>query len=441
MVGVFLSAWTLELIDSWYFALTYDGNVPVFSTPMDYTALSPDFIAVFLFPWLIGVVFIVWHCWLHREEPDGVFFAGQSKEQLRKSIQKRYRRRFWVSFFMFSSVILLAIIAFIMLKDSRIWYDYDPWFSFLLSLKNLFPYAIVVIWLGGTIILLFSQWKQSASDIVALIDSVEHMQTGREGERIDVPKNLSELGPVLQNIFDESCRDKRMAKEAEQKKNDLILYLAHDLKTPLTSVIGYLNLLKDSEDLTDEQKQEFTRIAWEKSLRLEDLIEQFFEISRFSLSEIELNLSTFSLNFLLAQLVDEFYPLLKEQERAVSLDIEGSLEITGDADRLARVFNNLFKNAIAYSYEGSTISLSAESREGFVCISFANTGEDISEQELSLIFQKFFRLDEARTTGSAGAGLGLAIAQEIVTLHGGSIRATSAQQQTVFTVILPERLP
>lgn len=437
MLALMMAAYAFNTIDTWLFsrsageALSIRGLLGALSLP------SESFIALFLFPWLIGLVLIAWYTWLHREEPDGVLPAGLSKEQLRKSIQKRYRGKFWISFGLLTAAVALAIVAFIVLKDSRIWYGDDPFFSFLATLKNMFPYVIVAAWLGGTIILLFSQWRQSASDIVALVDSIEQMQTGTEGSRIEVPGNLPELGPVLQDMFDESCKDKRVAREAEQRKNDLILYLAHDLKTPLTSVIGYLNLLNDSRELTDAQKEEFARIAWEKSLRLEDLIEQFFEISRFSLYDIELERSAFSLNLLLMQLVDEFYPLLQEQGREVALEIDGTIEITGDAGRLARVFNNLFRNAIAYSHPGSTIYIRAYCRGNEACISFINSGDDISEQQLGQIFEKFFRLDEARATESGGAGLGLAIAREIVTKHGGMIQATSSGGETVFTVVLP----
>lgn len=230
----------------------------------------------------------------------------------------------------------------------------------------------------------------------------------------------------------------RDAQEAEQRKNDLVVYLAHDIKTPLTSVIGYLNLLDEAPDMPMEQKAKYVSITLKKAYRLEQLINEFFEITRFNLQTIVLDKEDINLPYMLMQMADEFYPILAPQCKNIVLNADENLYVYGDADKLARVFNNIIKNAIAYSFDNSTINITAKRHDGNIIIKFINQGKTIPQQKLSSIFEKFYRLDDSRSTNTGGAGLGLAIAKEIVTAHGGSISAESSESCTVFTIVLPE---
>lgn len=231
----------------------------------------------------------------------------------------------------------------------------------------------------------------------------------------------------------------RDAQEAEQRKNDLVVYLAHDIKTPLTSVIGYLSLLEEAPDMPPEQKAKYVRITLEKAYRLEHLIDEFFEITRFNLQAMVLDEAEINLSHMLLQMAEDFYPMLAPGGRKATVDAEEGLTLWGDADKLARVFNNILKNAIAYSDEGSTIGIAARKQGDMVAITFENRGCTIPAGRLSTIFERFYRLDSARSSGTGGAGLGLAIAKEIVGAHGGSITAQSGDGRTVFTVTLPAR--
>jgi two-component system sensor histidine kinase VanS len=232
-------------------------------------------------------------------------------------------------------------------------------------------------------------------------------------------------------------KQKKAALDAEQRKNNLVVYLAHDIKTPLTSVIGYLSLLDEAPDMPPEQKAKYVGITLEKAYRLEQLINEFFEITRFNLQAIVLNKGKINLLFMLQQMADEFYPILTPQGKQVSVNVPDSLTLWGDADKLARVFNNILKNAIAYSYENSVIDISAERKDKNIVITFTNQGNPIPQEKLETIFEKFFRLDTSRSTNTGGAGLGLAIAKEIVNAHGGNIFVQSNTENTVFTVVLP----
>lgn len=232
----------------------------------------------------------------------------------------------------------------------------------------------------------------------------------------------------------------RAAQEAEQRKNDLVVYLAHDIKTPLTSVIGYLSLLDEAPDMPAEQRAKYVNITLEKAYRLEDLINEFFDITRFNLQTIVLEKEKINLTYMLMQMTDEFYPILEPQGKKAEVRAAEGLTVLADPDKLARVFNNILKNAIAYSDPQTTIHITAErSDDRNVVVRFFNQGRKIPPEKLNHIFEKFYRLDSARSTNTGGAGLGLAIAKEIVAAHGGGIYAQSDDFQTVFTVVLPEQ--
>ncbi|WP_243206161.1 cell wall metabolism sensor histidine kinase WalK [Neobittarella massiliensis] len=254
----------------------------------------------------------------------------------------------------------------------------------------------------------------------------------------------SSLAPFAKKITDiRTTLDRRSweAHAAEQRKNDLVVYLAHDIKTPLTSVIAYLNLLQEAPDLPTEQRTRYIGITLEKAYRLEQLIDEFFEITRFNLQSIVLYREPLHLCYMLRQMADEFYPILSATRNTVEVEAPPELTVQADPDKLARVFNNILKNAAAYSAPGTPIRIVAKQQEDEVFISFYNQGKIIPQDQLDSIFEKFYRLDSARGTKNGGAGLGLAIAKEIVTAHGGNIHAASSAQGTCFTVMLPANSP
>lgn len=227
------------------------------------------------------------------------------------------------------------------------------------------------------------------------------------------------------------------AQNAEQRKNDLVVYLAHDIKTPLTSVIGYLSLLEEAPDMPIEQRAKYMKITLEKAFRLEQLINEFFEITRYNLQTVLLEKQEINLSYMLLQMADEFYPQLAPSGKTTVVQAVDNLIIYGDADKLARVFNNIMKNAIAYGYPNSAIYISADIRGEDAVITISNKGNTIPAHKLETIFDKFYRLDDARSSNTGGSGLGLAIAKSIVTSHGGGISAESKNESTVFTVTLP----
>ncbi|AMG51533.1 cell wall metabolism sensor histidine kinase WalK [Enterococcus sp. NPDC086594] len=241
----------------------------------------------------------------------------------------------------------------------------------------------------------------------------------------------------LLRIKETMNRNETLLKEETQRTKDLITYLAHDLKTPLASVIGYLNLLLDTKNLTNEQMTQSLTIALEKSERLETLMNEFFDITRFNLQDIQLYQRDLDFVFLLKQIQEEFYPLLKEKEQVICYTGPENLKLNADSEQLARVLNNLLKNAIAYAPDQSTITMHLTVGEQAATFILANQSDPIEQEQLEALFEKFYRLDQARSTKTGGAGLGLAIAKEIILAHQGTIRATSKNNEIQMVITLP----
>lgn len=196
-----------------------------------------------------------------------------------------------------------------------------------------------------------------------------------------------------------------------------------------------MNLLRDEKQLSEELREKYLTIALAKSERLEDLINEFLEIARYSLSTITLQHSEINLTRLLEQFVYEFQPVLDQKGLTCRLAVGEDILLNCDADKMQRVFDNLLRNAVNYSYDGTEIAIEAESGEDCVTLRFSNHGGTIPKEKLERIFEQFYRLDTGR--GSSGTGLGLAIAKQIVALHKGTITAESRDGLTVFTVTLP----
>lgn len=256
-------------------------------------------------------------------------------------------------------------------------------------------------------------------------------------EPVTLPRELSPIQDDLNAIRTQLAARDRLSRAAEQRKGDLVAFLAHDLKTPLTSVVGYLTLLHDDPGLDEARRAKFTGIALGKAMRLEELLGEFFDITKMDLDSQAGEKVPIQLSMLLEQLSDEFYPLFAEKNLTCVPDIQPHLVVRGDPDKLARVFDNVLRNAVSYSIPGGTVDVVAKAMGSYTEITIQDEGLEIPEGELANIFEKFYRLDAARSTRTGGAGLGLAIAKEIVELHSGSIRCESNGKLTSFIISLP----
>lgn len=311
-----------------------------------------------------------------------------------------------------------------------VWSDFKQFFIQLFLVTMIL--FIIVCWLVAYFYAKYREKKQEQ-----LISSYIHSIMKEDGDTVTLPQRYAGLETKLVKIKSDIQRNRHLIETEMQRKNDLITYLAHDLKTPLASVIGYLSLLEEVTDLSEEQRIKYTSITLEKAYRLEQLINEFFEIIRFNLQKIVVNYEKIHLSYMLLQMSDEFYPIVTPQGKKVIVDVSDNLLLWGDADKLARVFNNILKNAIAYSYEDSVIYIEAYEEKEKITIMFTNQGDPIPAQKLETIFEKFYRLDSARSTKTGGAGLGLAIAKEIIVAHKGEIYVDSTIEKTIFTIKIP----
>lgn len=227
-------------------------------------------------------------------------------------------------------------------------------------------------------------------------------------------------------------------KESEKSKNELITNIAHDLRTPLTSIIGYLEIIVNNDNIPNEKKKEYLSIAFEKSKKLEVLIEDLFSFTKMNYGELAVKKEKIDLVELLNQLASELYPLFEKNEIDFSLQTNvNSLFIDLDPKLIVRLFENLINNAIKYGKDGKNIIVKIKNNDELnqVEISVINFGKLIPETSLKKIFDKFYRVDDSRTSETGGTGLGLAIAKSIVDLHGGEISVKSDTDGTEFKVI------
>lgn len=294
----------------------------------------------------------------------------------------------------------------------------------------------------GYLILFALFFYVALSKMTKYLDQIDHGIENIISESTEPIHLITELKPIeirLNEIKATLKRQELEAIEGEKKKNDLVLFLAHDLKTPLTSIVAYLTMLEDHPDMPEEERMNYTHIALEKSIRLGELINEFFDITRYNLQNIELEPVEIDLTMMLEQLADELYGVLQEKKLSCEVDVEEDLQIYGDPDKLARVFDNILRNAIAYCYENTVIRIEARMKNDEIEIVFTNAGDKIPGDMLQTIFEKFYRVDGSRSTGTGGAGLGLAIAKQIAELHGGRIMARSDDNRTQFIVTLPSK--
>lgn len=339
----------------------------------------------------------------------------------------------------FGSCVLFGLLVFVLWQVARsfVWQPWDPVYQLLHWIQDniilAFFCTLGAIWLLITYLFI----NRPLRYLDQLIEASKQLATTNEQE-ILLPKAMKPVQDEMNLIREQALRNASAAREAEQRKNDLIVYLAHDLKTPLTSVIGYLNLLQDEPQISPELRARYTGIALDKALRLEDLINDFFDITRFNLTTLTFEPERVNFSRMLEQITFEFNPILAEKGLEWETAIQPDITILCDPDKIERVLDNLIRNAVNYSYPDTQIFLSMYSLGEQIEIDLKNKGKTIPPEKLSRIFEQFYRVDSSRSSKTGGAGLGLAIAKEIVTLHGGTIRATSENESICFEVILPK---
>lgn len=281
--------------------------------------------------------------------------------------------------------------------------------------------------------------------------SIQQVTSGNYGVQCEVEYD-DELGSLAANINvlsktllakekeSEKLKEKERAaldieRNAERQKNELITNVAHDLRTPLTTIVGYLELIKDDAALSKEDVHKYSGIAYEKSIRLQEMMDDLFEFTKLDNADIKLNKSMINLSGLIMQMTDEFYPSFKDCNITPIVDLpEENIYVQGDGQLLARVFDNLISNALKYGYHNTDLKIEVSGDEKYATVKVINHGDTIAPEDIPLLFNKFYRTDSSRNSKTGGTGLGLAITKNIVDLHHGDISVTSDDQITTFIV-------
>ncbi|MEY8235813.1 HAMP domain-containing sensor histidine kinase [Lachnospiraceae bacterium 66-29] len=360
-------------------------------------------------------------------------------KQIKSIILGRFFRKMTAAGLVCLAVLLVCLFAGKFFLSTFTWYGTEGFYPLLHWISDNQQLFVAVMFMAGLFVIGIIYWIKLLNYFQDVMKAMEELTT--EEHLIHLRPELREVEQHMNQVQFQIHRSERLAKEAEQRKNDLVVYLAHDLKTPLTSVIGYLTLLREETQISPELREKYLSISLEKAERLEDLINEFFEITRFNLTHLELETVTVSLKRMLEQIIYEFYPLFSEKQIECQLLIEPEdIKITCDTDKMQRVFDNLLRNALLYGYQQSTIQIRAKQWEKSLFIQVENHGATIPQEKLARIFEQFYRLDTSRQSKTGGAGLGLAIAKEIVERHGGKISAKSQEERTIFTVELPMKI-
>lgn len=325
-------------------------------------------------------------------------------------------------------------------KIQLINYIFKFWRIIKLKVLGDASYIIVEMLLFAVVYLLITYKK--AKSFTAIIDQTEIMANGDLDRliEVDAKKDIKNLAENINNISRQLKEITVEERKAQQTKNDLITNVSHDLRTPLTSIIGYLEII-DTDKYKDEVKlRYYANIAFEKAKALNLLINDLFELTKMQNNTISLDKADINLVELLGQVVAYFEYQFKNAHMQSRVNFsEDKLIVNADAGKLVRAFENLLSNAINYGRDGFYVDVITKAKENMAVVQVINYGQQISSIDLQYIFDRFYRVEKSRNRDIGGSGLGLAITKNIIELHQGTIAAYSDEKRTVFEVKLPVR--
>ncbi|WRU93642.1 HAMP domain-containing sensor histidine kinase [Priestia filamentosa] len=302
----------------------------------------------------------------------------------------------------------------------------------------------VYIGLGCSVLVFFILFLLCTRPITRYIKQIEEgiSRIVNKDWTYSIPvKGKNELSSLAKNInwMTEQLRERfERERQVEQAKNELITNLSHDLRTPLTSIIGYVRLVKDGQYQNQQELEQYIQTTYNISLKFKNLLDELFEYTKLSLSDVDMHLQEVNLGGVLYQLVGEYTPIFEDRELDVEVKIpDEPIFISVDIEKMIRVLDNLFSNAEKYSHESGNIEVTLHSTRTQAIISISNTTDHIEAEELKNLFDRFYRMDKSRSSKVAGSGIGLSIAKRIVELHGGKIWAESENNKVKIQIALP----
>ena len=363
---------------------------------------------------------------------------------MKSDLNRRFHTRVIANIF-YSAVVTVLIEIFLVTNVSlvasymRNTQKDNAFVEMLTSFEVVVILIYVIFGIGIFTVTFLLLQEKSMRYISRISDAMQSISEGDLNITVDIEGDdeFSVMAASLNKMVEDLRGLMDKEREAERTKNELITNIAHDLRTPLTSIIGYLELLSGETKLDPEVQKKYIGIAYVKTKRLEKLIEDLFGFTKLNYGKISMNVAKVDVVKLLSQLLEEFYPSFVDKNLSYELQSNVPAQmISADGNLLARLFDNLINNAIKYGADGKRILVKVHGSEELVTIQVINYGYVIPEEELPLIFNKFYRVEQSRSTNTGGTGLGLAIAKNIVDMHGGTIHVTSDLSGTVFTIKL-----
>ncbi|TLG75413.1 sensor histidine kinase [Culicoidibacter larvae] len=358
---------------------------------------------------------------------------NKDKKHIIRQIFRKLLLQYLLTIFAF--IVLLFIMIFIasLMITSRTWYDIDVIYLILRTIADNLGFFVWLTIAGGIIIISIIFIYRAVKYIESIFWFVEETAEGKPASAL--PSELYQF----EDYLTPKLQPQIIVDNDENFKNaSTIIYLAHDLKTPLTSILGYLTLLKDEPDLPEKSRASYVDIIMRKALRLEELINEFFEMTILNMSEVKLEYTNVNLERMFEQILFESEPLLTEKKLQSNIAIDTSIQFTCDNNKMERVFTNLLNNAISYSYPDSTITIDATETPNSLEINFTNHCPTIPADDLEKIFDPFYRLDYSRSSRTGKSGIGLSIVKKLVVLHNGTIEASSENDIVTFKLRFPK---
>lgn len=310
------------------------------------------------------------------------------------------------------------------------------------SYQNIFIAIMFLADLGVLYWRLERRYKQM--QLRHIIAELHYIANGHFDHRIpfELGGDHQRVVDSVNSLVDSVISSMEEERALKQSKDDLITNVSHDLRTPLTSIIGYLRLIEDHQYQSTDDILKYTHTAYLKSVQMKSLVEDLFEYTKVSQSNPKLNYNKIHVDSMLQQLAASFELEAKQKGFVItSTCVPEDLEMMGDAEKIGRVFNNLITNALKYGAGGKHIYLNAHQINDTVIFEVANDGQKVPAQALGKLFNRFYRVEESRSKATGGTGLGLAIAQSIVEMHNGTIEAHSNDKRTSFIIQLPLKQP
>lgn len=316
------------------------------------------------------------------------------------------------------------------------WYNGNFLYELLNIIAYLLPIEVPILCIVGYILIIYTVTKKSYKSI-DLMNQMIHQMISDPSKPIVLPLNLKEIQDQLNHAREQLIFSNQQALQANESKQNLLMYLAHDLKTPLTSVIGYLSLIQEEPNMREDTRNKYQQIALDKAYRIEGLINEFFEITRFNIATVELSTSCINVKLLIDQLLEEFDPLFTSKQLTFNSTIEENLTLQADSEKVGRIMENILRNACNYAISNTKIQFKAYKDNDMIIFQCINQGETINPNKLKRIFDPFYRVDEARSNTTGNTGLGLSIAKQLMEAHKGSIEATSIDNTFTITLKFP----